>query len=316
MPAPLNFALVGAAGFVAPRHLEAITATGNRLVAALDPHDSVGVLDAWAPQALFFTEQERFDRHLEKLRQGPEEERIHFVSICSPNYLHDAHARLALRLQADAICEKPLVINPWNLDQLARLEEEHGRRVYTVLQLRHHPALRALRERKAGRTERAEVVLTYLTQRGPWYQVSWKGDPAKSGGLAMNLGVHFFDFLIWMFGPVERAEVHLADATRMAGSLELERARVRWFLSVAAEDVPADVRARGGRAYRALKVDGESVELSQGFEGLHRAVYEAVLCGEGLGIEAVRPSIELIHTLRHAAVTSPGPDARHPLLEG
>lgn len=314
---PCNFALVGAAGFVAPRHLKAIKETGNRLIAAVDPHDNVGVLDGYFPEARFFTEIERFDRHLEKLRRRSAAERMQFLSVCSPNYLHDAHVRLALRLGADAICEKPLVINPWNLDELAELEAETGRRVYTVLQLRHHPALVALRERLRTSPPRAtpEVVLTYMSRRGAWYHVSWKGAPEKSGGLAMNLGVHFFDLLIWLFGPVTASAVHLAQPSRWAGLLTLERARVRWFLSVDERDLPRHVREAGKTAWRSLTIDGEEVEFSDGFTDLHTRVYEGVLAGAGFGIDEARPSIELLHAIRTAQAQPAPPGAAHPLLE-
>ena len=315
MSGPLNFGLVGVAGFVAPRHLAAIRATGNRLIAACDPHDNVGVLDAHFPEARFFTEIERFDRHLEKLRRRPEPERLHWLSVCSPNYLHDAHVRLALRLGANALCEKPLVINPWNLDQLAELEHEHGRRINVVMQLRHHPTLSALRERllAGGPGPRHEVVLTYVTARGPWYLVSWKGSPEKSGGLAMNLGVHFFDLLIWLFGPVQASAVHLAQPTRMAGALELERARVRWLLSIERADLPAATLQAGKTAHRSLLLDGQEVEFSEGFTDLHTRVYEQALAGRGLSIEDARPGIELVHRIRTAAVEPPGASG-HPSL--
>lgn len=312
-----NFGLVGAAGFVAPRHLKAIRDTGNRLIAAADPHDSVGVLDGFFPEARFFTEIERFDRHLEKLRRRPEAERLHYLSVCSPNYLHDAHVRLALRLGAHAICEKPLVINPWNLTELCELEAETGRRVHTVMQLRHHPELRALRERlraaPAGRP--LEVVLTYVSRRGAWYQVSWKGSEDKSGGLAMNLGVHFFDLLGWLFGPVEESALHLRTPGRMAGWLSFERARVRWLLSVDLQDVPATARAAGKTAWRSLTIDGQEVEFSDGFGDLHTRVYEDVLAGGGLTIDDARPAIEVVHAIRTAAVVTPARGAAHPLLE-
>jgi len=312
---PRNFALLGAAGFVTPRHLKAIRDTGNTLVAAVDPHDSVGVLDQYFPEARFFTEIERFDRHCEKLRRRGEDERVHYVTVCSPNYLHDAHVRLALRLHADAICEKPLVISPWNLDQLAELEEEYGARVRTVLQLRYHPAILALRADLEAdpRREKSDVVLSYITRRGPWYHTSWKGDPEKSGGLAMNLGVHFFDVLAWLFGAAEDTTVHLHQPSRMAGVLELERARVRWFLSAEADDLPADVRERGQPAWRCLLIDGQEVEFSSGFTDLHTRVYEDVLAGRGMGIADARPSIELVHQVRHAEVT-PSKHEAHPLV--
>lgn len=314
MKRPVNFGLVGAAGYIAPRHMQAIRDTGNELVAAADPRDSVGVIDRYFPRARFFTEIERFDRHMEKLRRRSEEERIHYVSICSPNHLHDAHVRLALRARAHAICEKPLVVNPWNLDQLAALETEFDRRVYTVMQLRYHPALLALKARLAGAPlrERAEVELTYITPRGPWYQVSWKGAADKSGGLAMNIGVHFFDILLWLFGPAERCSVHLATPTKTAGSLELERARVRWFLSIDAADRPQGPGLPWG-ASRTLTIDGEEIVFSEGMEALHTRVYEEVLAGRGLGIADAKPSIELLHRIRVAPLSGPD-ESVHPLV--
>jgi UDP-N-acetyl-2-amino-2-deoxyglucuronate dehydrogenase len=295
--------------------MRAIRDTGNVLTAAVDPSDSVGVLDSYFPTARFFTEIERFDRHLEKLRRTAEEDAVEYVSLCSPNYLHDAHVRLALRVKAHAICEKPLVINPWNLDQLAELEAEFGRRVYTVMQLRHQSDMIALKERLTASPprEKAEITLTYVTQRGQWYDVSWKGSPKKSGGLAMNLGIHFFDLLMWLLGPVERSELHLADARRMAGYLELERARVRWFLSVDADDLPLEARNSGKTAWRSLQMDGEELEFSSGFADLHTRVYEEILAGRGLGIADARPSIELLHRIRTAEPQTPG-DLVHPLL--
>jgi UDP-N-acetyl-2-amino-2-deoxyglucuronate dehydrogenase len=230
-----NFAVIGVAGYIAPRHLKAIKDTSNQLVAAVDPHDSVGMLDQFGFDTRFFTEIERFDRHLEKLRRGPEEQRVHYVSVCSPNYLHDAHCRLALRVGADVICEKPLVINPWNLDALQSLEQETGRRINTVLQLRLHPKLLALKEKLAQATTTGqihEVNLTYITARGYWFDTSWKGSPEKSGGVATNIGVHFFDLLLWLFGAVSESRVYLAESRRMSGSIELSRARVKWFLSI------------------------------------------------------------------------------------
>ncbi|NVB78330.1 MAG: Gfo/Idh/MocA family oxidoreductase [Kofleriaceae bacterium] len=312
---PFNFALVGAAGFVAPRHLKAIADTGNVLVAACDPHDSVGIIDRFFPEASFFTEVERFDRHLEKRRRSSEAERVHYLSICSPNYLHDAHVRLALRIGAHAICEKPLVISPWNLDQLASLETEYDRRVFTVLQLRLLPQLQELKkqidaERRDGK---AEVELTYITSRGRWYGVSWKGVPEKSGGLALNIGVHFFDLLIWLYGKPQSSTVYLSRPDKMSGIFELERARVRWFLSVDATDLPAAVRAQGKTAFRSIATDGRELEFSDGFPDLHTSVYRDVLGGGGFSIEDVRPSIELAHKIRTAtAVTATG-DA-HPFL--
>jgi UDP-N-acetyl-2-amino-2-deoxyglucuronate dehydrogenase len=248
----------------------------------------------------YFPEIERFDRFMEKVRRGPEEGRVHYVSICSPNYLHDAHIRFALRIGADCICEKPLVINPWNLDPLAELEEETGCRVRTILQLRHHPALLALRERIARERPggKHDVELTYITSRGHWYFVSWKGSDEKSGGVATNIGIHFFDLLLWIFGPLEHGEVHLADHQRMAGYFELERARVRWFLSVDRQDLPEAVAARGQRTYRSITVDGQEAEFSEGFTDLHTAVYRDILAGGGCGIEDARASIDLVHLIR------------------
>ena len=301
-----NFAITGVAGFVAPRHLNAIRDTGHRLVAAVDPHDAVGLLDRYSFGVRFFTEIERFDRHLEKLRRASEAERVHYVSICSPNYLHDAHIRLALRAGAHAICEKPIVINPWNLDPLQDLERESGRRINTVLQPRLHPTVVALRESLAadgGR--RHQVTLAYITARGRWYDVSWKGSDERSGGIVTNIGIHFFDLLIWLFGGVRRSDVHQREATRAAGSLDLERADVRWFLSTDTADLPF-APAPGARAtFRAMTVDGVRLEFSEGFGDLHTRVYEEVLAGRGCGIDAARPSIELTHRIRHAPIVDP-----------
>jgi UDP-N-acetyl-2-amino-2-deoxyglucuronate dehydrogenase len=294
-----DFALIGAAGFVAIRHLRAIAETGNRLVAALDPHDNVGVLDQFFPDAHFFVEFERFDRHLDKLRRKGTP--VEYVSVCSPNYLHDSHIRFGLRSGADVICEKPLVLNPWNLDAIEEMERETARHVYTVLQLRLHPAIQALRARyeKPGR-DKHEVDLAYITSRGRWYHVSWKGAVEKSGGIATNIGVHFFDMLQWVFGPVEACTLHRSTPDTAAGYLELERARVRWFLSIDAATLPADVRAAGKRTYRAITVDGEQVEFSEGFGDLHSATYHDVLAGGGFRCAEARPAIELVHRIRHA----------------
>ena len=295
-----NFALTGLAGYVAPRHLQAIRDTGHQLVAAVDIHDSVGVVDSFFPEAAFFTEFERFGRHLELLRRGPEAERVHVVSVCSPNYLHDAHVRLALRIGADAICEKPLVLNPWNLDQLEALEEENGQRVWTVLQLRVHPALVALKAAiDASPRARRRVRLTYVTSRGQWYRYSWKGDLAKSGGVATNIGVHLFDLLQWLFGPVREHAVHLHEPERAAGRLDLPGADVEWFLSLDSADLPEPVRGEHS-TYRSIAVDGDEIEFSGGFRDLHTRVYERTLAGEGFGISDARPSIELVHAIRHA----------------
>ncbi len=300
-----NFAITGVAGFVAPRHLEAIRATGNRLVAAVDPHDAVGVLDRFAFDVRFFTEIERFDRHLEKLRRGPEENRVHYLSICTPNYLHDAHIRMALRVGADAICEKPIVINPWNLDALQVLEQETGRRVNTILQLRLHPALTALKKRIAegDPQHRYRVNLTYMTSRGRWYQVSWKGVKERSGGLATNIGIHFFDMLLWLFGPVTASEVNIRDEWRTGGRLELQRADVSWFMSADPVDLPFAATPGKKTTFRSITVDENEVEFSEGFTDLHTRSYEEILAGRGFGIDDARASIELAHRVREQAVT-------------
>ncbi len=306
-----NFALMGVAGYVAPRHLRAIKDTGNLLLAACDPSDSVGVLDQYFLDTKFFTEVERFDRHLEKLKRRGDRERVHFVSICTPNYLHDAHVRLALRLGADAICEKPLVINPWNLDQLAEMEEESMGKVYTTLQLRLLPSIIELKAKLANRTKRAVVDLTYIARRGPWYQISWKGDEAKSGGLVLNIGVHFFDLLLWLFGEAKHSEVHLRESDRWSGAIELQNADVRWYLSSRPEDLPEESRREGDSAYRSLTIDGEEMQFSNGFSDLHTRVYEEILAGSGLGVESARPSVELVYRLRTAKVCA-NPSTLHP----
>ena len=308
-----NFAVTGVAGFVAPRHLEAIKATGNRLVAAADPHDAVGVLDRYAFDVRFFTEIERFDRHLEKLRRGPDEHRVHYLSICTPNYLHDAHIRMALRVGADAICEKPIVINPWNLDALQDLERETGRRVSTILQLRLHPALTALKKRidESDPNHRYRVNLTYMTSRGRWYQVSWKGIKERSGGLATNIGIHFFDMLLWLFGPVKSLEVNTRDEWHTGGRLELQRADVTWFMSADAADLPFPATPGKKTTFRSITVDGEEVEFSEGFTDLHTRSYEEILAGRGFGIDDARPSIELAHRVREQPIT-PGAVAGRP----
>ena len=300
-----NFAVTGVAGYIAPRHLKAITETGNRIVAALDPHDAVGLLDRYSFETRFFTEFERFDRHLEKLRRGSSDQRIDYLSICAPNYLHDAHARLALRLGADAICEKPLVINPRNLDALEDLERETGRRVYTVLQLRLHPALIALKEKLKADARHHEVTLSYITSRGRWYDVSWKGSLDRSGGVATNIGIHFFDLLIWLFGSVRDSEVHLSESGRMGGQIELERASIRWFLSTDRNDLPASATAASRTTFRSITVDGEEIEFTDGFTDLHTRVYEEVLAGRGFGIADARPSVELAARIRTAPVVAP-----------
>lgn len=295
-----NFALIGAAGYVAPRHMKAIKETGNKLIAALDRCDSVGIIDHYFPEADFFTEFERFDRHIDKLkRKGIP---LHYVSICSPNYLHDAHIRWTLRVGADAICEKPLVLNPWNLDGLEELEKETGKRVWNILQLRVHPNVIKLKEKvEKSKDKIYNVDLLYLTGRGKWYFYSWKGDINKSGGVATNIGIHFFDILIWIFGGVKYFEVHYSDPIKkMAGYIELERARVRWFLSVDIKDIPEYILEKGGKTYRSLMINGEEFNLDTGFTDLHTEVYKKILKGEGFGIEDARASIELVYKLRYA----------------
>jgi UDP-N-acetyl-2-amino-2-deoxyglucuronate dehydrogenase len=309
-----DFALIGAAGFVAVRHMRAIHETGNRLVAALDPKDSVGVLDSYFPDAHFFVEFERFDRHIDKLRRRGTP--VSYVSVCSPNYLHDSHIRFGLRSGADVICEKPLVLNPWNVDALEEFERETGRRVYNVLQLRLHPVIRALHEKHAkplapGQPKH-EVELAYITSRGRWYQVSWKGSVEKSGGIATNIGVHFFDMLQWVFGPASETRLHLSTPSAAAGYLELERARVRWFLSIDEAALPESVRAKGQRTYRSIRVDGEELEFSEGFTDLHTATYRDILGGGGFGLSDARHAIQLVHDIRHARV-QPEQEAMHPL---
>lgn len=313
----MNFALIGAAGYIAPRHLQAIRDTGNHLVAACDKSDSVGILDRYFYDVDFFTEFERFDRHAEKLRRLGEAERIHYVSICTPNYLHDAHIRFALRLNADAICEKPLVLNPWNLDVLSELERESGRRVYTILQLRVHPALQALCEKIAAEpADRVhDVDLTYITSRGKWYLFSWKGEVHKSGGVGTNIGIHFFDLLTWIFGPLQSVEVHSSTDRQAAGYLELQRARVRWFLSLDRKDLPVQAVASGKSTYRSITVDGEEVEFSEGFTDLHTRVYEEILAGRGHGIAEARESVEIAYQIRHAQTIAPDAEKRHPFLK-
>lgn len=307
-----KFALIGTAGYIAPRHLEAIQATGNDLVAALDPHDSVGILDQYFPDAHFFSEFERFDRHIDKLRRRNDERIVNYVSICSPNYLHDAHVRFALRNEAHAICEKPLVINPWNLDGLAEIEEESEYNINCILQLRVHPSIIELKDRidKSGRTGH-EIDLTYITPRGRWYQASWKGDANKSGGVATNIGVHFYDMLLWIFGAEESSVVNFRDENRISGVLYLQRGKVRWYLSVDGADLDRIGRER--KPYRSIQVDGEELEFSNVFRDLHTESYAQILSGDGYRIEDVRPSIELLYRVRHDPVRDNQAE-RHPLV--
>jgi len=298
-----NFAFTGVAGYIAPRHLLAIKETGNRLLAAVDPHDSVGILDKFFPGTSFFTEFERFERHLELLRRGPSINQIDYVTICSPNYLHDAHMRLALRIGADAICEKPLVINPWNLDALQVLEEESGCRINTVLQLRLLPSFIKLKESLKKSKHKKNVVLTYITSRGNWYNYSWKGMEEKSGGIATNIGIHFFDLLIWLFGNVQNFEVHLNNKKRASGFIELENAYVQWFLSIDMNDLPPGELEKKHPTFRSITIDGEEIEFSDGFTELHTRVYEELLAGKGFRINDSRPSIELVYKIRKSPVS-------------
>lgn len=310
-----NFALIGAAGYIAPRHMKAIKDTGNDLVAALDKNDSVGIIDSYFPDADFFTEFERFDRHVDKLRRKNNGKQIDFVSICSPNYMHDSHMRFALRAGANTICEKPLVLNPWNIDGLLEIERETGKKVSTILQLRLHPAIIALREKVAASPadKKFDVDLTYITSRGHWYLQSWKGDEDKSGGIATNIGVHFYDMLHFVFGKLQDNKVHFSSATKSAGYLEYEKARVRWFLSVDVNDIPAEVRASGQRTFRAITADGESIEFSDGFTDLHTISYRNILAGNGFGLEENRVAIETVAHIREAAL-SPLTGDYHPFV--
>ena len=297
-----NFALIGAAGYIAPRHMQAIKATGHRLVAALDPNDSVGIIDSHFPEADFFTEFERFDRHVDKMRRSSDSRKIDYVSICSPNYLHDSHMRFALRSSADAICEKPIVLNPWNIDGLMDIERDTGRKVNTILQLRVHPAIQEVRRNVMalpGNTKH-DVELTYVTPRGHWYLRSWKGDVRKSGGIATNIGVHFFDMLHFIFGKLQRNDVHQNTETKAGGYLEYERARVRWFLSVDIEDVPEGPRTDGQKTHRSITVDDKQIEFSGGFTDLHIRSYEEILAGRGFGLEENRTAIETVAAIRTA----------------
>lgn len=294
-----NFGLIGSAGFIAPRHLKAIRDTGNNLLATLDKHDCVGIIDSYFPEADFFIEYERFDRHFDKLkRQGI---KMDYVSICTPNYLHDSHIRFALRHGADAICEKPIVLNPWNVDALEEIEKETGRKVNTILQLRHHPAILDLKKKvQDGPKDKIyEIDLTYITSRGRWYSISWKGDIQKSGGVATNIGVHFFDMLTWIFGDVKENIVHVSECNKAAGYLLLQNARVRWFLSLDFNDLPDIQKQSGQRTYRSISVEGEELEFSGGFTDLHTVSYQEILKGKGYGLSDARISIQTVHHIRN-----------------
>jgi UDP-N-acetyl-2-amino-2-deoxyglucuronate dehydrogenase len=309
-----NFALIGASGYIAPRHMQAIKETNNNLVASFDPFDSVGIIDSYFPQSDFFVEFERFDRHIDKLkRKGTQ---VDYVSICSPNYLHDSHIRFALRQGAEAICEKPLVLNPWNVEALQEIEAETGSKVNNILQLRLHPSIIALKEKvqNGDPNKIYDIDLTYLTSRGSWYFISWKGDKTKSGGIATNIGIHFYDMLLWIFGDVQENKVHITEEDRAAGMLTLKQARVRWFLSVNYDYIPDDIKAQGQRTYRSIKVDGEEIEFSGGFADLHTKSYQQVLEGNGFGLDQAMPSISLVHDIRNQTPIGLKGDY-HPLLK-
>ncbi len=293
-----RFGLIGAAGYIAPRHMRAIKETGNNLVVALDRNDSVGIIDSYFPEADFFTEPERFDRHIEKLRRN--NKGLDYVSICSPNYLHDAHIRLALRNDANAICEKPLVLNPWNIDALQEIEQRFNKKIYNILQLRLHPSIIALKNRINNTPDKIyDIKLHYITSRGKWYHYSWKGDMKKSGGVATNIGIHFFDMLMWIFGSVKNNKVNIFEESKAGGFLELEKANVDWFLSVDSSDLPKEIAAKGQRTFRSITVDGEEIEFSGGFTDLHTKSYEKILQGEGFGLEEARKSIEVVYNIRN-----------------
>lgn len=310
----MNFALIGAAGYIAPKHMKAIKDTGNKLVAALDPFDSVGIMDSFFPQSDFFLEPERFDRHLDKLRRQ-NFNKVEFVSICSPNFLHDSHIRLALRNDANAICEKPIVLNPWNIDALKQLEKESSKKIYTILQLRHHPSIIKLKNEVDGNinNSRYDIDLTYITSRGRWYNYSWKGDEAKSGGVATNIGVHFFDMLTWIFGDVVDNIVHISEKEKAAGLLILKKARVRWFLSLDYNDIPDEIKLKGLRTFRSIKISGEEIEFSDGFTNLHTVSYQHILNGKGFSIDDAGKSINIVHEIRTSEPTGLKGDY-HPLL--
>lgn len=305
-----RFALIGAAGYVAPRHLQAIQDTGHTLIAACDPHDSVGILDGYFPEAAFFTEFERFDRHLEKCKR--EGDPADFISVCSPNYLHDAHCRFGLRYGADVVCEKPLVLNPWNLDGLADIECETGRRIWNILQLRHHPKVLEIKQMVADAPPDKifPITLTYITPRGKWYHAGWKGDPPKSGGIIANIGIHLFDMLMWVFGETLEAQLHIHTFGRAAGFLRLRRAEVRWFLSIEAETLPPNAKA--GMAHRQMTYDNASWDFSEGFNHLHTAAYQAILAGKGWSLEDARSGVHLTHRLREMTPERQA-DTAHPL---
>jgi UDP-N-acetyl-2-amino-2-deoxyglucuronate dehydrogenase len=296
---PKNFGIIGVAGYIAERHLKAIKDTGNNLLASLDRFDSVGLIDRYFPESDFFVEFERFDRHFDKLKRTGT--KIDYVSICSPNYLHDSHIRFALRHHAEAICEKPIVLNPWNVEALQEIENETGHKIYTVLQLRLHPRIIELKKKieNGPKGKVYDIDMSYITSRGNWYSISWKGDIQKSGGVATNIGIHFFDMLCWIFGDTKKNVVHLSEPHKAAGYLELENARVRWFLSLDFNDIPASAKANGKRTFRSITVDGEEIEFSEGFTELHTETYKEILAGRGFGLKEARQSVETAYTIRN-----------------
>ena len=308
-----NFALIGAAGYIAPRHLKAIKDTNNNLIAALDKFDSVGVMDSFFPNTDFFIEFERFDRHLEKIKR--QNIALDYVSICTPNYLHDSHIRMALRRGADAICEKPIVLNPWNLDALAEIEKESSNKIHTILQLRLHASIIELKQKVvvANKQRKYDIDLTYITSRGKWYDISWKGDESKSGGIATNIGVHFYDMLSWVFGEVQENVVHLREKNKASGYLEFKNARVRWFLSIDENDLPTQIKEKQQKTYRSITIDNEELEFSNGFTELHTKSYKEILKGNGFGLMDVKPSIEIVHDIRNIDLVSKG--EKHPFIK-
>ncbi len=308
-----NFALIGAAGYIAPRHLKAIKETDNNLIAALDKFDSVGIMDSYFPKADFFVEFERFDRHVEKLKRNGTH--LDYVSICTPNYLHDAHIRMALRSGADAICEKPLVLNPWNVDALADIEKESGQKINTILQLRLHPSIIALKQKveRENKQGKYDVDLTYITSRGNWYDISWKGDQSKSGGIATNIGIHFYDMLSWIFGDVQENVVHLREKDKSSGYLEFEKARVRWFLSIDENSLPKQIQEIGQRTYRSILIDGQEIEFSAGFTDLHTLSYQEILKGNGFGLMDAKTSVEIVYDVRNNDIVANG--EKHPFCK-
>lgn len=309
-----NFALVGVGGYIAPRHLKAIKETNNNLLVAIDKNDSVGIIDSYFPNVDFFTEPERFERHIYKM-QHTSGQKIDFFSICTPNYLHDSHIRMALLNGANAICEKPLVLNPWNINALSELEKETGRKIYNILQLRHHPAIINLKKKIDATPDKIyDVDLTYITSRGKWFHYSWKGDVSKSGGLATNIGIHFFDMLYLLFGEVKQNVVYYRDNHVVVGYLELQKARVRWFLSVDSQYLPEEIKAKGQTTYRSILIENEELEFTGGFTDLHTISYQHILNGEGFGLDQAKPSIEIVHQIRNIELSTINKDFVHPFI--